>query len=54
MKDDDIMIGIAEELDTQYIENKNIRMNGKRYCIRHSIIGYKINYENEEIISEEE
>lgn len=53
MKDDDIMIGIAEELDTEYIEKKNIRMNGKIITIRHSIIGYRINFESEEIISEE-
>ena len=48
------MIGIAEELDTEYIERKDIRKNGKKICIRHSIIGYKINYEyeNEEIISD--
>ena len=54
MKEDDIMQSIAEELETEYIENKEIRKNGKRYHIRQSIIGYKINYEyeNEEIIEE--
>lgn len=54
LKEDDIMLGIAEELETEYIENKEIRKNGKRYHIRQSIIGYKINYEydNEEIIEE--
>ena len=46
------MLGIAEELDTEYIERKDIRKSGKKICIRHSIIGYKINYENEEIISD--
>ncbi len=54
MKDEDIMTSIAEELDTEYIENKNIRMNGKRYCIRSSIMGWRINYGEEEIIEESE
>jgi phage/plasmid-associated DNA primase len=56
LKDEDIMLGIAEELDTEYIENKYIRISGKRYHIRQSIIGYTINYENdnEEIISDTE